>query len=100
MCDDGKPQSIQTFALESVDPLELEETTVPDSLPKRAETKVLGSSPKRTAKEQNASGPRLISIVIDDLTMEAPGEGISLRPGSIEDFPRMVDAIKKFVEEE
>ena len=95
--DDGKPQSIQTFALESVDPLELEETTVPDSLPKRAETKVLGSSPKRTAKEQNASGPRLISIVIDDLTMEAPGEGGSFRPGSIEDFPRMIDAVKKFV---
>jgi VWFA-related protein len=95
--EDGKPQSIQTFALESIDPPELEETKVPDSLPKRAETKVPGSSPKRAAKEQNAPAPRLISIVIDDLTMEPPGEGGSLRPGSVEDFPRMVEAIKKFV---
>jgi VWFA-related protein len=95
--DDGKPQSIQTFALESIDPPELEETEVPDSSPKRAETKVPGSSPKRAAKEHNAPAPRLISIVIDDLTMEPPGEGSSMRPGSVEDFPRMVDAIKKFV---
>ncbi len=95
--DDGKPQSIQTFALESIDPPELEETKVPDSSPNRAKTKGADPSPKRVAKEQNAPAPRLISIVIDDLTMEPPGEGSSLRPGSVEDFPRMVDAIKKFV---
>jgi VWFA-related protein len=95
--DDGKLQSIQTFALESIDPPELEETIVPGSAPKREETKGPGSSLKRAAKEQSAPNPRLISIVIDDLTMEPPGEGISMRPGSTEDFPRMIDAVKKFV---
>jgi len=85
VCDDGEPQSIQTFALESIDPPELEETPVP------------GPSPKRAAKEPRAPRPRLISIVIDDLTMEDPGEGLSLRPGSIQEFPRMVDAVRRFV---
>jgi VWFA-related protein len=95
--DDGEPQSIQTFALESIDPPELEETKIPGPSPKREETKVPGSPPKRVAKEPNAPEPRLISIVIDDLTMEPPGEGGNMRPGSIEDFPRMIDAVKKFV---
>jgi len=83
--DDGEPQSIQAFAIESIDSLELEET------------KISGSSLERTAKEQSVPVPRLISIVIDDLTMEPPGEGISTRAGSILEFPRMVDAVRKFV---
>lgn len=83
--DDEEPQSIQAFALESIDYLELEET------------KISGSSLERVAKEQSAPVPRLISIMIDDLTMEPPGEGISTRPGSILEFPRMVDAVRKFV---
>jgi VWFA-related protein len=83
--DDGKPQSIQTFALESIDAPEVEET------------KLTGSLPKRAAKEQDVPRPRLVSIVIDDLTMEPPGEGGSTRPGSILEFPRTIDAVKKFV---
>jgi VWFA-related protein len=83
--DDGKLQSIQTFTLESIDTPELEETKIPHS------------SPKQAAKEQDAARPRLISIVIDDLTMEPPGEGGSTRSGSILEFPRMVDSVKKFV---
>ena len=74
--DDGNPQSIQTFAQESFGPSELE-----------------------AAKEQNAERPRLISIVIDDLTMESSGmmDSGDIRPGSILEFPRMVAAVKKFV---
>ena len=79
--DDGKPQEIQTFARESMDPAESEETKFPDTL----------SSPK-SGRESMVRPPRLISIVIDDLTMEPPSE-----TGSILDFPRMVDAVKRFV---
>ena len=84
--DDGKPQQIQTFALESIDPAESEAVKVPGTAP----------APKPAATRQNAPRPRLISIVIDDLTMESPS-GVNRRPGSVEDYPRMVDAVKKFV---
>ena len=84
--DDGKPQKIQTFALESFGPPEPEETKVAGESPKRI------TSPKQSAIEQNAGRPRLISVVIDDLTMDtALGENTYL------DFPRMVDAVKKFI---
>ena len=85
--DDGTPQNIQTFAMESIDPPELEKAQVPGA----------SSKPKRETPTQNAERPpRLISIVIDDLTMES-ATGVNRRPGSILDFPRMVTAIKKLV---
>ena len=92
--EDGKPQNIQTFALESIDPPELEKAQVPGASP----------APKHEASRQNAEHPtehppRLISIVIDDLTMEA-AMGANRRRGaigSILEFPRMVTALKKFV---
>jgi VWFA-related protein len=86
--DDEKPQSIQTFARESFGPSELE-----------ANEEVTSASPKQTAKEQKAELPRLISIVIDDLTMESAETKGSfyIRPGSILEYPRMVAAVKKFV---
>ncbi len=90
--DDGTPQNIQTFALESIDPPDLDDAQVPaaSSQPKR-------KSPKReTPKQDTERPPRLISIVIDDLTMES-ATGANRGPGSILDFPRMVDAAKKFV---
>jgi VWFA-related protein len=79
--EDGKPQEIQTFALESVDPPESEEAIAPDTLPS-----------SKSGREPVARSPRLISIVIDDLTMGSPSQ-----PGSIFDYPRMVAAVKKFV---
>lgn len=75
--DDGKPQHIQTFALESIHPPEVEETQ--------------GSAvlPRQTKAKQKAAGSRMISIVIDDLTMD-----------SVLDFPRIVDAVRKFIEKD
>ena len=66
--EDGKPQNIQTFALESIDPPELENAQAPAaSSQSKREVQV-----KREAPKQNAERPpRLISIVIDDLTMES-----------------------------
>ena len=90
--DDGKPQSIQTFAMESIDPPELEKAQVP-AVSSQSNRK----SPKRDAPQKNTERPpRSISIVIDDLTMEF-ATGANRRPGSIPDFSRIVDAVKKFV---
>ena len=90
--DDGVPQSIQTFAMESIDPLELEKAQVP-AVSSQSNRK----SPKRETPQKNTERPpRLISIVIDDLTMEF-ATGANRRPGSIPDFSRIVDAVKKFV---
>ncbi|MBN1568846.1 MAG: VWA domain-containing protein [Acidobacteria bacterium] len=75
--DDGKLQDIQTFALESYGPAEPEESKEPVT------------SPRREAMERNASRPRMISLVIDDLTME-----------SVVNFPRMIDAMKDYVRKE
>ena len=82
--EDGKPQSIQTFALETYGPAELEETGVPS-----APSKSAGTPPKRASADKNASRPRMISILIDDVTME-----------SAADFPRMIEAVKGFVEKD
>ena len=90
--DDGKPQKIQTFALESIDPPELEEAQVPSASPQPKPK----SSKRKAPKQEAERPPRLISIVIDDLTMES-ATGANRRPGSILDFPRIVDAAKKFV---
>jgi len=76
--DDGKLQSIQTFALESFPSGEPEEPEAPrpqlkDAIPRPADTR-----PK--------TYPRMISIVIDDLTMETPIE-----------FSRVIDAVREFI---
>jgi len=89
--EDGEPKNIQTFALESIDPPELGTLPVANVLPQHE-----GQDPNPNA----AQLPRLISIVIDDLTMESPSTFSNkdfVRPGSILEFPRMKDAIKKFV---
>ena len=75
--DDGKLQEIQTFALESYGPAELPETTASDP------------SKKRTAAEVKTERPRIISIVIDDLTME-----------SAVNFPRMIEAVRDYIEKD
>jgi VWFA-related protein len=82
--EDGKPQGIQTFALDTYGPPELVETKAP-VIP----SKVPATPPKRTATDNTASRPRMISILIDDVTME-----------SAADFPRMIEAVKGFVEKD
>ena len=76
--DDGKLQPIQTFAMESFTSAEPEESAAPGArrenvAPKKSETR-------------SQMRPRLISIVIDDLTMETPL-----------DFPGITDVVKKFI---
>ncbi len=73
--DEGKLQTIQTFALESYRPPESEE-----------EELVHKASPKKAALRRKASGPRMISIFIDDLTMT-----------SGEEFHRMIESVKEYV---
>jgi VWFA-related protein len=73
--DDGKLQDIQTFALESYGPAQLEE----------AQTQPPSSA--LAAKEQDAERTRILSLVVDDLAME-----------SVVNFPRMIEAVKQFVE--
>jgi len=81
--DDGNLQEIQTFALESYGYDELEETTIPVTQPSVSRA----HSPKREAMERNAERPgRMISLVIDDLTME-----------TVVSFPRMIEAMKQYV---
>lgn len=74
--DDGKPQIIQTFARETAGPTESETGGDRDVL----------SKSRSDSKEKTEQSSRMISIVIDDLTME-----------SVKDFPRIVDAAKEFV---
>jgi VWFA-related protein len=79
--EDGKPQPIQTFALESFDSEESGQTEATTSQPKTA-------SPKR-GDTLSQMRPRMISIVIDDLTMENSSE-----------FARILDAVKEFINKE
>lgn len=74
--DDGKPQIIQTFARETAGPTESETGGDRDLL----------SKDRSDSKEKTEQSSRMISIVIDDLTME-----------SVKDFPRIVNAAKEFV---
>lgn len=71
--DDGKPQPIQTFALESYSPAGVDNA---------------GASEKKENAEP-APKPRLISIVIDDLTMELPA-----------DLMRMIQSITDYIKKE
>jgi VWFA-related protein len=75
--DDGKPQSIQTFAMEFSGPEGLE-----DSQPRTP-------TPKQPDKKQDGSRPRLTSIVIDDLTMYTPLH-----------FAEIVKAVKEFIRDD
>jgi VWFA-related protein len=72
--DDGKPQTIQTFAMELFGPDGLEDS------------QLQAPELKQPSKKQNVSRPRLTSIVIDDLTMYTP-----LR------FAEIVKAVKEFI---
>ena len=72
--EDYKPQSIQTFKMETDGPPELEDEKSP------------GAPSKNGIVRKNADLPRMLSIVIDDLTME-----------TVKEFPRIVDAAKEFV---
>jgi VWFA-related protein len=93
--EDGKLQEIQTFALESYGPAETEKPEIQAASPEHAANPKLKPSdrmikepnlPGRTANERNATRPRLISLVIDDLTLY-----------SAADFPRLIEAAKDFV---
>ncbi len=73
--DDGILQDIQTFALEFYGPAgseKVETQSIPSAIP---------------AKERDAERSRILSIVMDDLAME-----------SVENFSRMVEAIRQYVE--
>jgi VWFA-related protein len=75
--DNNIPQKISTFAMESFGP--------PDTEIKGNEEINASDLEPTKVKPKNAL-PRMISLVIDDLTME-----------TVLDFPRTVDAMKKFV---
>lgn len=76
--DDGKLQSIQTFALESFGSDDSEELEAPGAQPQGAAPKQSGTRPPMR--------PRMISVVIDDLTMESSAELVGI-----------VDAVKQFI---
>ncbi len=75
--DDGKPQAIQTFALESYGPeiAEGERTWEPGLL--------------RSVNVPSSTRPRMISIVIDDLTTRSPDH-----------YPRIIKAVTDFIEKD
>jgi VWFA-related protein len=80
--EDGKPQTIQTFAMESYEPIPSE-----DAAKSPASTKGKLRSSEATAP--NAGRPRMISMVIDDATMT-----------SFEYYPAIVKALTRFVEQD
>jgi VWFA-related protein len=71
--DNNILQNITSFSTEPFGPLEAEVQKNPLDF-------------KSTAKESQKPFPRMISLVIDDLTME-----------SVRDFPRVAEAMKRFV---
>jgi VWFA-related protein len=79
--EDGKPQPIQTFALESFGSDEPEEPESPSPKP--------ASTTPKPGDTRIHTHPRMISIVIDDLTMENTLE-----------FARIIDAVKEFINKE
>ncbi len=91
--DNNVPQQITSFAMESFAPPETPETEAPLSLePLDAKPPVTATNqPKKQsgAKQQAAPSPRMLSIVIDDLTME-----------DVLDLARTVDAVRKFVRDD
>jgi VWFA-related protein len=75
--DDGILQSIQTFALEMIENPEIIE---------QEKMKIPGDVSKGIAYEKVPAKARMISIIIDDLTM-----------ASVAEFPRVIDAAKEFI---
>lgn len=97
--DDGKPQSIQTFTRESIEPLEAEQAN-PEAMElshpshptlKRpaAEIKDAPTEKKNAPSQPKAVAPRMISIVIDDLTIQ-----------NIPDYPWLIEAVKEFIKKD
>ena len=78
--EDGKLQAIQTFGQESYESIQSDEE-------KGGAQSV---TPRSTKAEPNSTRPRLISILIDDMTTGA----------NWEDYPLILDAVKKFVEQD
>ena len=78
--EDGKLQPIQTFALESFDSEEPEETQ---------EAPAANTPAQSPGETRMRKPPRMISIVIDDLTMEDTGQ-----------FGRIIEAVREFVGKE
>ena len=76
--DDGKLQPIQTFAMELSGATEPEEAESAAAKP--------DSAVRKKGETRSQMRSRMISIVIDDLTMETPL-----------DFVGIIDAVKKFV---
>ncbi len=75
--DDGELQNIQTFALENSKSSTTEESELPD----------FEKDPSVTGGDEEL--PRMISILIDDLTMS-----------SILEFPRLIDDIEEFIKKD
>ena len=75
--DDGKPQTIQTFALESYGPA------------RTADSQNRATAPAPAAEVPAAMRPRMISLLIDDLTSR-----------SIDYYPRIIKALTDFVEKD
>jgi VWFA-related protein len=75
--EDGKPQPIHTFALESYKATQITDKT----------GKVI--SPDGTTTQEEASQARLISLVIDDITVSSQEMNV-----------RTIDAMRKFVEQD
>jgi VWFA-related protein len=87
--EDGKLQEINTFAQESYIPAQepaedLKNAKTSGTIAPRS------SAPPKSALQSPAflisATPRMISLVIDDMTM-----------GSIENFPRMIEAIREYI---
>jgi VWFA-related protein len=78
--EDGKPQAIQTFELESYEPIQSEEEKAgAESLP-----------PRGAKSAPNSTRPRLVSLLIDDITAAAPRDN----------YPLVVKAIKDFIDQD
>jgi VWFA-related protein len=94
--DDGKPQNIQTFARETIEPFEVQqanpeamELSHPSLKRPAAEIKDAPTEKRNAPKDPKAVAPRMISIVIDDLTI-----------GNIPDYPWLIEAVKEFIKKD
>ncbi len=76
--EDGKPQTVHTFALESYKSLQITDES----------GRVPGEKPP-VQDESSFSQPRFISLFLDDFTM-----------GSLDILPRALESIQKFIEED
>jgi VWFA-related protein len=77
--EDGKPQVIQTFELESYEPIQSKETATAEGAPRHTAA-VTRRTPTR---------PRMISLLIDDMTSPAHDK-----------YPLIIQAVTKFIEQD